>query len=448
MRFSAITSRFFLILAAACALQTGAVGAQAPAARAQPAQPQAGEDRTGLPESYRGPVSAVAAIVGNTVITTFDVEQRVRLMVLSSGGRVTPEMAGALQLQALRDLKNEKLKLSEAKNFELAAEPAEIEAELRVMANASGLTVEQLETSFAADGISINSLREQIAANIVWPRLVQGRYGKRVRVSEEEIDAQIERMREDATSEQYLVSEICIPVPSPDAAQTYYQGGLQLIEQMRRGVPFAIVAQQFSACTSAAAGGDLGWVRPGELPEELDQAVRELPVGSVTNPIPSEGAFMILAVRDRREAKQQGEKTYTLAYASAPLSIGRTQALQSIQKLATAGACVGSGGRRQDLGPDIGVALVEQAKLDDIDPRFQRAIDGLDQGDLSGAIEADEHLHIAYVCELDEGLGIPSRRTVEDRIYGRQLNRISQQYLRDVERKTMVDIRLSDESNG
>jgi len=272
------------------------------------------------------------------------------------------------------------------------------------------------------------------------PRITIRVFGQRVRISDDMVDDTLERMREEASSEQYLVSEICIPVPSPDQAQTYYQGALQLIEQLRRGVPFAVVAQQFSACTSAAAGGDLGWVRRGELPPELEQPVRELPIGSVTNPIPSEGAFMIMALRDKREAKAQGEKSYTLAYAGAPVSMGRAAARQALEKLATANAC--DGGLHQDLGPNVGIATVENAKLSDIDPRFADAIDGLDRGDMSPIVEADGHLHVAYVCELDEGLGIPSRKTIKDRLYSRQLNKISQQYLRDVERKTMVDVRL------
>ncbi len=427
----------------AAAISAAPLFAASPAAAFQALEiaPVDESDRSGLPESYRGPVSAVAAIVGDEVITTYDVRQRIQLMIISSGGRISPEIASQLQVQALRDLKDEKLKLAEAKTFELVPEKKEIDAEISGIAAQSGLTAEQLAETFALNGLSLDTLRGQIGASIVWPQLVQGRYGKRVRITDEQIDATVERMREEATAEQYLVSEICIPVPSPAEAQTYYQGGLQLIEQMRRGVPFTVVAQQFSACTSAAAGGDLGWIRPGELPTELDTAIQALEVGSVTNPIPSEGAFMILAVRDKREARQQGEKTYTLAYASAPLSMGRTQALQALEKLETAGACGGSNTRRQDLGEGVGVALMERAKLDDINPRFHRAIDGLDQGDLSGAIESEGYMHIAYICELDEGLGIPSRRSIEDRLFGRQLNRISQQYLRDVERKTMVDIR-------
>jgi peptidyl-prolyl cis-trans isomerase SurA len=211
---------------------------------------------------------------------------------------------------------------------------------------------------------------------------------------------------------------------------------------MRRGVPFSVVAQQFSACTTAAAGGDLGWVRPGELPPELDEAIRNLPPGSVTNPIPSDNAFMILAVRDRRAAVTQGEKTWTLAYAGAPVSTGRAAARTALEKLSTSEACAGGRTLRQDLGPNIGVAMIENAKLSDLDERMRPAVEGLDRAELSEIVEADDALHIFYACEVDEGLGIPSRKSIEDRLYGRQLERIAQQYLRDIERKSTVDVRL------
>ncbi|MBI1393547.1 MAG: hypothetical protein GC152_12465 [Alphaproteobacteria bacterium] len=407
------------------------------AAQAPAGAPGQGEDAPSLAAQ-----SGVAAIVDDKVISTYDVSQRVRMMILSSGGQIRPEMLGAVQQRALRDLIEEKLKLKEAEKFEVTPDPAMIDKEMAAVAAQNGFSLDEFKQSISAAGVDPESMRQQIAASSVWPDIVQGRFGSRVRVSEEEIDATLERMREEATAEQFLVSEICIPVPGPEQAQQYYEGALQLIEQMRRGVPFAVVAQQFSACTSAAAGGDLGWVRAGELPPELDQAIRELPEGSVTNPIPSEGAFMVLAVRGKREAVQQDEKSYTLAYAAAPVDLGRSAARQALEKLSTARACGASGGLRQDLGPDVGVALVENAKLSDIDERFHNAIDGLDRGDLSPIIESDGYLHVAYVCELDEGFGIPSRKTIEGRLIQRQLEKLSQQYLRDVERRTMVDVRL------
>lgn len=412
---------------------------------ASTAQDAANPERTSEDVIERSgvPVEAVAAVVNDAVITTYDVRQRMRLMLLSAQGQIPMEALPQLQQQALRDLIEEKLKLQELAKFEVDVTEQELNRELSMIAAESNLTVSQLEESLQAQGISINSLKAQIKTTLLWPELVQGRYRDRVRVSDDEVEQTLQRMREDASREQYLLSEICIPVDDPSRAQEYYEGSLQLIEQMRRGVPFSVVAQQFSACTTAAVGGDLGWVRGGELAPELDNAIRELDPGSVTNPIPSQGAFMILAVRDKREAVVKGEPTFTLAYASAPQSAGENAARLAFEKLPTAEACSGRA-LRQDLGQNIGFTLLENMTLDAIAPEFREWIEDLDRGETSPVIEADGAYHAAYVCDKDEGLGLPSREALENRIFSRQLERISQQYLRDLERKSSVDIRLDD----
>ncbi len=424
-------------------LATPALAAQAKSTpAAQPAAPAAEDPRAGLPADYKGPANAVAAIVNDKVITTYDVSQRLRLMLISSGGRLPPSAIPQLQQRALRELIEEKLKFADGEKFKIEVDPAEIDAELADLAGSSGMSLAQFEQALQSEGVDINGLKDQIKAQNIWRNIISGRFRSRVKVSEKEIDEQLSRLRDDATKEQFLVSEICIPVQDPQQAQQYFQGGLQLIEQLRRGVPFSVIAQQFSSCSSAAAGGDLGWVRAGELPKELDEAVRALPPGAVTNPIPSEGAFIILAVRDKREAASIGEMSFTLAYAGAPLDHGRNEALLALEKLKTADACVTGRALRQDIGPTVGVSLLENVKLSELDPRFSSAVDGLKRGDMSGPIEADGALHVALVCEIDEGLGLPSRAALEDKIMGRQLGRIATQYLRDLERTSHVDVRM------
>ena len=431
------------------ALMAAMAFASCPAMAQQGGAPAASGDGRDprIPQSYTGPESAVIAVVNDKVITTYDVRQRMRLMILNAGGRINPQLLPQLQRQAVKDLVEEQLKIQEAKEFDLTATSEEIDSQVAGIAAQNGLSADQMKEKLEEDGVSVNSLRNQMAASIVWPRLVSGRYGKRVRVDDSEVDAVMQRLHDDATHEQFLLSEICIPVPSPDQQQAYYQASLQLIEQLRKGVPFAVIAQQFSACTTAAAGGNMGWTRTGELPPEIAAAVKILPVGAVTNPIPSEGAFKILAVRDKREAVKQGEKSWTLTYASAPLSVGRAAARSSLEKLATAEACPGGQALRQDLGPNVDVALVENAKLSDIDERFTSAIEDLRRGDLSAPVEAEGALHEVYICSVDEGLGIPPRGEIEEKLYSRQLERIAQQYLRDVRRKSTVDVLIDESAN-
>ena len=437
-----ILKRFFLFATVGCSffLSAGASLAQAPQADQRSTTEIADEviRKSGVPKE------AVAAVVNDTVITTYDVRQRMRLMVISAGGSIHPDALPQLQERALQDLVDEKLKVQETVKFEVPVTEEELQQEITTIAAQSRLRPDELELVLRSQGVSINSLKDQLKSNIAWPQLVQGRFRDRIRVNEDEIEDTLQRMREDASLEQYLVSEICIPVDDPSQAQQYYQGGLQLLEQMRQGVPFSVVAQQFSACTTAAVGGDLGWVRSGELEPELDAAIRELPIGAVTNPIPSQGAFMMLAVRDKREAVVAGEPTFKLAYMSAPASIGENAARLAFEKASSADICAGRT-LRIDLGEKIGYTLLENVTMSSLDERFARFIEDLDHKETSPVIQADEAYHAAYVCDKDEGLGLPSRTALENRIYQRQITRIGQQYLRDIERRSTVDIRLKEQ---
>ena len=392
-----------------------------------------------LPANPAG--ETIVGLVNDKVITSFDLRQRIKLILLSSGGQISPEQIPQIQSEALRDLINEQIKIKELEMFEVKTPDREVDQELQQIAAQTGLTLPELEQALAHEGISAEAWRQQIRTTIGWQNLVQGRFRDRVKINEQEIEQTIKTIRDDATKERFLVSELCIPVEEPSQIQAYYQAGLQLIEQMRRGVPFAAAAQQFSGCTSASIGGDIGWVQAGELPTELDAAIQAIPVGSVTNPIPSEGALIIMALRDKKEPVEPGEPSFTLAYASAPVAAaGENKARLALEKLPTAEVC-NARAIKLDLGPDVGTALLENVKLSEIDARFRRFIQDLNRGELSAVIEADGFLHEVYVCEKDEGLGIPARSAIEDRIFRRQLQLLGQRYLRDLERKSTIEIR-------
>ena len=436
-----LSTKHGLLMSAVCAslvclptLVHQPANAQQPAG-APPASPIQTSD------SQRPAQETIAALVNDEVITTYDLKQRVRLMTLSSGGRIRPEQLPQLQQQALEDLVSEKMQETELKKFEVKVSDREVIGELTQIAAQAQLTLPELQGVLEREGISVDAWRTQIRTSIGWQNLVQGRFRDRVKINDREVDLTLKSIRDEATKLQYRVSELCIPVEDRNQVQAYYQAGLQLIEQMRRGVPFAAAASQFSACTSASLGGDIGWVQAGELPKELDEALQAIPVGSVTNPIPSEGALIILALRDKKEPVEPGEVSFTLAYASAPISIGENKARLAIEKLSTAEVC-NARSIKLDLGPDVGTALLENIKVSEIDTRFRRFIEDLNRGELSSVIEADGHLHVAYICEKDEGLGVPPRAAIEDRIFRRQLSLLGQRYMRDLERKSTVEMRV------
>jgi peptidyl-prolyl cis-trans isomerase SurA len=75
----------------------------------------------------------------------------------------------------------------------------------------------------------------------------------------------------------------------------------QQIEAGRRS--FEDVAREHSEDGSAAAGGDLGWASPGQMVPEFEQAMNELPLQALSQPVISRFGVHLIQVLERREVQ-------------------------------------------------------------------------------------------------------------------------------------------------
>ena len=79
---------------------------------------------------------------------------------------------------------------------------------------------------------------------------------------------------------------------------------------------FAELAKKYSEDGSAPNGGDLGWMSPGDLVPEFEQAMNRLQIGEVSNPVKSEFGWHLIQVIDRREGQLTVEKQRQFARAA------------------------------------------------------------------------------------------------------------------------------------
>ena len=79
---------------------------------------------------------------------------------------------------------------------------------------------------------------------------------------------------------------------------------------------FGELAKKFSEDGSASNGGNLGWMGPGDLVPEFEQAMNRLQIGEVSNPIKTEFGWHLIQVLERREAQLTVEKQRQFARAA------------------------------------------------------------------------------------------------------------------------------------
>jgi len=149
--------------------------------------------------------------------------------------------------------------------------------------------------------IQTNSFPIWLRSEIAWQRIVNGLYGSRIRISDAQIDETLNQITANASKPNYRVAEIYIEAtPDIGGMEGALEGANAMIQQVQSGAPFPLLAQQFSSAASAARGGDVGWVREGELRPEIDNVIKEMEPGSVSKPIQVPGGYYVVAMVEKK----------------------------------------------------------------------------------------------------------------------------------------------------
>lgn len=393
----------------------------------------------------------VAAVINDEVISTFDLAQRMRLLIATSGVQPTEQNLPQFQREALSGLVDERLQIQELRRvekeqkIEIVPTDDEVDEQLTEMARENNANLQQFTNALAAQGIGIATLREQIRAQTGWQRWVRGRYGSRLRVGDDQVKAEMERISAAATRPQYQIAEVFIDAARVGGMEVAVNGATQLVAQIQQGAPFPAVARQFSASPTAATGGDVGWITAGEMPSEVDAALEQMRPGQLSQPIAVRDGVYIVYMRDRRA----GASTQTVSLKQAAIALPQTAPEADVRAAA---------GRLGELRSRIsGCEVVEteagrvqgvvagdlgEAELKDLSPAFRSAVEGLSTGQTSEPIRTNVGLHILTVCARGAGgAGDVSREQIEGRIYGQQLSMIARRYMRDLRTAATIETR-------
>lgn len=275
--------------------------APAPAFAASARQPAAAPAQGG---------ERIAAVVNQDAVSSSDVEARLRLALLGSGLPDNAEVRQRLRPQVIRQLVDERLQLQEAKRLGVNIPASEIDAGINRLAQQNGASRANLLTMLSSRNVPIGTLKSQIEATLAWQRVLQRRVRQDIVIGAEEVDAAYDRLKAEIGKPEYLVAEIFLAVDRPGQDAEVQRLAQRLSEDLRRGANFVAVARQFSQSAGAANGGDLGWVRSGDLRNELDVALKGLRAGQLSQPIRSADGYHILLVRAQRAV---GSKTVVQA---------------------------------------------------------------------------------------------------------------------------------------
>lgn len=387
----------------------------------------------------------IAAVVNDEVITTSDMGERRDFILATSEIPPTPEAQRALLPRVLDALINETLQLQEAKRLSIEITPEEIDAAIAKIEQQRKRPPGSLRAFIEKNQLSERTMEQQVRAQLSWNKVVERRLRRNVNIAQDEIArAQVAQASAPGVPE-VRIAAISLPIPKPEDEPEAARLAEQTAQQLNQGTDFMSLAQQLAATGKAALNAPV-WVPEESLQPAMQQALRTLEPGQVTQPLRSQNSYQLINLLDRRMTKPTPDTTEVLLKQyTIPLPTEKTAAaMQATRSLldavrANPGSCMDS-----TLGANEGKAKVEfvRATYGQMTRDLRSVVEHLGVTEISEPLLGPTSLTLVMPCErIEPGVSLPAAPEVRARLYAEKLELEAQKYLRNLRRDAFIDVK-------
>lgn len=461
----------FLLMCCAVALLQSAHGADAPSVKPPKAvtKPAAGKQSTEEaktaspsvdPQQQVGVLDSVVAVVNDDVITRYELDEHLRMVVRQLQKQRTPLPAhDVLERQILERMITDMLQAQYARENGVRVDDVQLEATIARIAQQNNFpTTAEFRARLEADGVDFKKFREEIRSEIVSTRLREREVDSKLIISDSEVDNYLaNKSRMGSAAEEFHLAHILVAVPEQASAAMIQEArnkAGQALKQLSDGADFAQVAAGTSDARDALKGGDLGWRPADSVPPLFLNELQKLQPGQVSGVLRSPSGLHIIKLVEKRSG-------------NAPMVITQTHARHILIKTSEIVSEDEAKRRLMEIKQRIeaGADFAEQAQrysqdgsaqqggdLDWLSPgqtvsEFEMAMNKLQPG-MIGAVQTQFGWHLIQVLER--------RNTDVSEQQKRQQARISiatfksdelyQDWLRQLRDRAFIEYRLEEKS--
>lgn len=209
-------------------------------------------------------------------------------------------------LEKLIDIK---LQIQEARRLGLDVTTEEVTEAVENIKKKYSLTDNALEESLKKEGLSFEEYKKRLAEQIVISKVVSQQIRNKVVVSEEEVKKYMEANKESFTDgETFKIKQIFLGRPKDDADIKVIEDRASIIiQRLKAGEDFSILAEEYSEDPSGKLGGDLGFIKKSQMAKEFIDALNSMKVGEFSNPFWTEKGLHIIKLEEKVAAQSTDE---------------------------------------------------------------------------------------------------------------------------------------------
>jgi peptidyl-prolyl cis-trans isomerase SurA len=405
------------------------------------------------------PVEAdrIVAIIGDEVITTYDLRARLDEAVKQLKKQGTPlPPADVLERQLLERMIIDRIQLQFARETGLKVDDAQLDQAIGRIAAGNRMTPQQFRLALEKDGVNYARFREEIRDEMTTVRLREREVDSKLVISDGEVDLYLANQASAGGGEEVQLAHILLRAPesaSPEQLQKLRLRGEQALKKAKAGENFAQLTASFSDAPDALQGGNLGWRPLERLPQIYAETAVRMKPGDVSDLLRSSAGFHIIKLLGKRGG-------------SAPASIQQTHARHILIKVNEVVSETEARRKMENLRERLvnGGDFAELARLysqdgsaakggdlgwvspGDTVPEFEAAMDALKVKEFSPVVQSPFGMHLIQVLERRQRDVSAERQRAAARqaLRERKLDDAYQDWLRQIRDRAYVEVRLDE----
>lgn len=256
------------------------------------------------PQTQQRILDRIVAVVEREIITESEVNSQVDFFVFNN--RVDPNTPN-LHRQVLETIINDKLILAKAEEESVVVSDDEVTQQLDALIRQRAQQVGSERRLEELYGMPISKMkrefRDDMRKQLLVSRLQQTKFGN-IQVSRREVEAFYASYKDSlpiVPEEVELYHIFRLPKASTEAKAILRAKAQTILDSLKRGGDFADFAKRYSEDPgSANTGGDLGFIRRGQLVKEFEEVVFRLRENELSNIVETSFGLHIIQLLERR----------------------------------------------------------------------------------------------------------------------------------------------------